>query len=260
MDFESLKQLIHSHRSIRKFKPDSIDEALLNEILECGIRASSSGNMQSWSVVVTEDEKIKESLYHAHMSQEMILQAPLILTFCSDFNRIRNWVDLHNSKQSFDDFFGFLIGALDAVLASQNITLACESNGLGICYLGSTLAGADKISEILALPRHVMPVTSIVVGVPDENPKTRMRLPMKAVVHKDKYRSMDDEELKAVYKEFENAAWERYNSNPAIAENIRKLDIHSVSDYYTSEIKYSKNLHEQVSQMLLKLLKEKNFY
>ena len=153
--------LANSHRSIRSFTPQDIDDSLLNDLLMTGLRSSSSGNMQTWSVVVTRDEANKKRLYELHGEQEMVLEAPLVLTFCADVFRMREWIRVNESKQSFDDFLGFLTGTVDAIIAAQSISLAAESVGLGICYLGTTWWAADEIIKLLALPKGVFPVTSL---------------------------------------------------------------------------------------------------
>src|SRR5210317_1936563 len=98
--------LAKSHRSIRSFTSQAIDDALLNDLLFTGLRSSSAGNMQTWSVIVTRDKAVKRQMYHLHGDQEMILQAPVLLTFCADVFRKREWIHVNNSKQSFDDFLG----------------------------------------------------------------------------------------------------------------------------------------------------------
>ncbi|MCB1196788.1 MAG: nitroreductase family protein [Deltaproteobacteria bacterium] len=57
---------ISSHRSIRNYKSDPIADDVLQTILQAGLRASSSGNMQTWSVIVTRTEEKKRQLYQAH--------------------------------------------------------------------------------------------------------------------------------------------------------------------------------------------------
>ncbi len=145
----NILKTMQNHRSIRAYKPDLVPDELLNEILAAGIRASSSGNMQSYSIIVTRDRAIREQLYEPHMEQNMVLDAPVLLTFCADFNRMRQWIRLSNAPDNFDNFMSFMIATIDAVLVSQNVALAAEAQGLGICYLGSTLANCDQIGQIL---------------------------------------------------------------------------------------------------------------
>ena len=162
---------ILSHRSIRKFKDTPIDESLLNDILHAGSRASTTGNMQVYSIIVTKDQSIKEQLLPCHFGQGMVTQAPVVLTFCADFNRFNKWCLQRNAVPGYDNFLSFITAATDALLAAQNVCIAAEDKGLGICYLGTTTYTADKIIEILKLPKGVVPITTVVVGYPDEKPE-----------------------------------------------------------------------------------------
>ncbi len=253
-------KLANSHRSIRSFTSQDIDDDLLNDLLTTGLRSSSSGNMQMWSVIITRDEANKQKLYELHLEQPMVLEASLVLTFCADVFRMREWVRVNNSKQSFDDLLGFLIGTVDAVIAAQTITLAAESVGLGICYMGTTWSSADKIIDFLGLPKGVFPVTSLVMGYPAENPDLRDRLPLELIVHQEKYHRMSDDEIRAGHVEREQKAWDRYNAIESIRVKLAEVGITRVTDYYTSEFKYSKAMHRHVSEMLLETLQEQGLW
>lgn len=252
--------LANAHRSIRSYTAQPIPPALLNDLLLTGLRSSSSGNMQTWSVIVTQDSANKEKLFKAHFEQPMVQEAPAVLTFCADLFRMREWVRVNNSKQSFDDFLGFMVGAVDAVIAAQTICLAAESKGLGICYMGTTLMSADKIIEILDLPQHVFPVTSIVIGYPAEEPALRDRLPLELMVHHEKYHILTDDEIRKTHAAREKSAWDRYNAMEAIRERLKAAGITKVTDYYTSKYKYSKEMHREVSEMLLATLKKQGLW
>jgi nitroreductase len=253
-------KLANSHRSIRTFIPKEIDEALLNDILMTGLRSSSAGNMQTWSVIVTLDEVNKRKLYELHRRQTMVLEASVALTFCADVFRMREWVRVNNSRQSFDDFLGFLTGAVDAVIAAQTISLAAESVGLGICYLGTTWWAADRLIDMLALPRGVFPVTTLVVGYPAEDPALRDRLPLEVIVHQERYQRLSDDEIRRTHADRERNAWARYNAIDSVREKLAAAGITRVTDYYTSEFKYSKELHTSISQMLIETLKEQGLW
>lgn len=97
-------QALHAHRSIRRYHPDAIAPELLEEILQAGIRASSSGNMQSYSIIVTQDKALRDALYTPHMEQNMVVDAPVLLTFCADFRRMRKWLELSDAPLNFDNF------------------------------------------------------------------------------------------------------------------------------------------------------------
>ena len=110
-----LFDVINNHRSIRTYKPDPVPDDLLTEVLGAGLRASSSGNMQTYSMIVTRDRALREQLYEPHMEQSMVLDAPVLLTFCADFRRMRHWLRLSDAPDNFDNFMSFMIAAIDAL-------------------------------------------------------------------------------------------------------------------------------------------------
>ncbi|HBI81332.1 MAG TPA: NADPH-dependent oxidoreductase [Bacteroidales bacterium] len=189
-----------SHRSIRRYKSDPIDESLLQEILTAGIRASTTGNMQVYSIIVTRDEGVKRQLLPLHFDQQMVVQAPVVLTFCADFNRFNKWCLQRKANPGYDNFLSFFTAAIDALLVAQNVCIAAEENGLGICYLGTTTYTADKIIEVLKLPKGVVPVTTVVMGYPDEQPDLTDRLPLAGVIHHEVYQDYSEGDIDQIYQ------------------------------------------------------------
>src|SRR4030042_4474926 len=194
-------ETIFNHRSIRKYKSEPIGDRIMNRILEAGTRASTTGNMQVYSMIVTKDEQIKKRLWEAHFKQNMVLEAPVHITFCADFNRFNKWCLQRNTHPGYDNFLSFFTAAIDALLVSQNVALAAEGYGLGICYLGTVTYMADKIIDILELPRAVVPVAAIVMGYSDEMPELTDRLPLKGVVHNEKYSDYSGNSINEIYAE-----------------------------------------------------------
>lgn len=190
---------IFQHRTIRNYSPDPLEPRILESILTAGTRASTTGNMQVYSILVTTREDLKERLWEAHFRQNMVRQAPVILTFCADFNRFNKWCRNRKADPGYDNFLSFMTAATDALLAAQNCALAAEANGLGICYLGTTLYNADKIIDILNLPEAVVPVTTLVVGYPAEESELTDRLPLEAVVHHEQYNDFTAADINRIY-------------------------------------------------------------
>ena len=250
---------IHGHRSIRRYKPDPIPEELLTELLEAGIRASSSGNMQTYSIVVTRDRELRERLYEPHMEQNMVLDAPVLMTFCADFNRMRKWLKISDAPDNFDDFFAFLVAAVDAILVSQNVALAAEAKGLGICYMGSTLANCDQIGEILELPKGVFPVVGFSLGYPAEDPPKRDRLPLDGLVHYETYQDYTDERIAEIYRDRNDAGWDRYMSIPELRAMVEEYGVENLAQIYTV-VKYTKEGHDRYSRSVLDYLKHQDFF
>jgi len=196
--------LINNHRSIRKFTDKIIPNNFLNEILTAGAKASTTGNMQVYSMVVTTQKDIKEKLWEAHFKQNMVLEAPVTITFCADFNRFTKWCYARKADPGYDNFLSFFTAAIDALLVAQNIALAAESKNMGICYMGTTTYMAEKIIEILSLPKLVVPVTTLVIGYPAESPDMTDRLPLEAVIHNEVYRDYTNDDINRLYKDKES--------------------------------------------------------
>ena len=254
----NLFDVINNHRSIRKYKPDPVPEEVLSEILEAGIRASSSGNMQTYSIIVTRDPALRQASYAPHMEQNMVLDAPVLLTFCADFHRMRRWLRISDAPDSFDNFMSFMIAAIDATLVSENVALAAEAKGLGICYMGSTLANCDQIGRILKLPQNVIPVVGFSLGYPDEDPAPRDRLPLSGLVHQETYRDYSDDDIRKIYHERETKGWARYTASPALRQRIESSGVENLAQIY-AVLKYSRESHQEFAQTVLHYLQAQDF-
>ncbi len=190
---------IRNRRTIRKYKQADIPAELLNELLEEAFRASTMGNMQLYSVVVTRDKQMKEKLAPAHLYQPMVTAAPVVLTFCADFNRFSQWCKERKAEPGYDNLHSFLNATTDALLAAQNFCTLAEANGLGICYLGTTIYNPSSIIDILHLPELVMPVATLTVGYPDECPPQPDRLPIEGIIHAEVYHDYTPEDIDRIY-------------------------------------------------------------
>jgi nitroreductase len=254
----SVSDQIRAHRSIRAYKPDPVPEELVAGLLETGIRASSSGNMQAYSIVVTRDRALREKLYEAHFQQAMVLEAPILMTFCADFHRMRTWLEINDAADNFDNYMSFMVAAIDAVLVSQNVALAAEAEGLGICYMGTTLASCRQIGELLRVPRTVVPVTSFVMGYPAENPDLRDRLPLDGLVHQETYQAYTTDRVAEIYHHREVAGWLRYMSFPDLKKRILESGVTNLAQVYTT-VKYTRASHKRMSEELLGYLGDQDF-
>ncbi len=242
--------LLFNHRSIRKYTDQKIDQETLNDILWAGCRASNTGNMQVYSIVVTQDETQKEALSPCHFNQPMVKNAPVVLTICADFNRFNQWCLNRKAQPGYNNFLSFQTAAIDAIIAAQNICVAAENKGLGICYLGTTIYTSDKIIDILKLPKGVVPITTITMGYPDETPALTHRLPLEAIVHYETYKDYSPEKIDAIYADKE--------SLPENEQFIKENNMETLAQVFT-DIRYTKATNEQFSEALMKVLKQQDF-
>lgn len=241
---------LNNRRSIRKYTDEDISDELLDELLVATSRSSTTGNMQVYSIIETRDKEMKEKLSPCHFNQPMVKEAPLVLTFCADFNRFNKWCRQRKAEPGYDNFLSFMTAAIDAIIAAQTFCVAAESKGLGICYLGTTTYMAEKIIDILELPRGVVPVTTITVGWPGENPEQIDRLPLKAILHKEKYCDYSEQDIDSLYAEKEA----RDDSLQFIKEN----DKETLAQVFT-DVRYKKADNETFSGILLNVLKKQGF-
>ena len=206
--------------------------------------------MQVYSIIITTEKELKEKLWECHFRQNMVKQAPVILTFCADFNRFTKWCEQRNASPGYDNFLSFFTAAIDALLVAQNAALAAESYGLGICYLGTTTYMAEKIIEILDLPKYVVPVATLVMGHADESPGLTDRLPVDGVLHQERYKDYSPEDIDRIYKEKESLEL----TKQLLMENNKG----SLAQVFTDN-RYTKKDNIAFSQALLKVLKNQGF-
>ena len=243
-------ECIKNRRTIRKYKQEDIPAECLNRLLEEAFRASTMGNMQLYSVVVTRDPQMKQKLAPAHFNQPMVTEAPVVLTFCADFNRFSKWCRCRKAEPGYDNPISFLNAATDALLVTQNFCTLAEAHGVGICFLGTTIYNPDRIVEILRLPELVMPVATITVGYPDETPEQPDRLPMEGILHEESYRDYTPEDIDRIY-----------GPKEALLENKRFVEINgteTLAQIFT-DIRYKKADNEYMSDVLKKTLERQGF-
>ncbi len=246
---ETIKTLLN-HKTIRKYKSDPIEDQILDEILEAGFRASTTGNMQVYSVIVSKDEQKRKELCKLHFGQQMVEQAPVTLTFCADFNRFNKWCKQRDADPGYDNFLSFFTAAIDALLVAQNVAVAAEAHGLGICYLGPTTYQADKLIEFFNLPEGVVPVTTLVVGYPDEDPEQVDRLPAEGVVHHESYKDYTSEDIDRIYHHKENL--------PLTAKLIEENQLENLAQIFTFK-RYTKKDNLHFSRVFLEVIEDQGF-
>lgn len=242
----TLKEQIRLRASVRKYSEKPVDETLLNELLEAASHTQTMGNLQLYSVVVTRERAMKERLFPLHFGQPMVVDAPVVLTVCADFNRTTRWCQCRKAVPGYDNFLSFLNAASDALLFTQSFCNLAEEAGLGICYLGTTIYQPGQIVDVLRLPRLVVPVATLTVGWPAEHPSKSDRLPLAAFVHSERYKDYDEESIDRFYAEKE-----------ALPENKRFVEINekeTLAQIFT-DIRYTKKDNETMSEGLLDVLR-----
>ena len=243
-----LKDILLNHRSVREFARRIVDDSVIKKILNAAIRASNTGNMQLYSIILSTQPKIKDELLPLHFNQMMVKQAPLVFTFCADINRFGKWCKLRNAEPSYDNFLWFSTALTDTVLAAENAALAAENAGLGICFLGTTMYNAEEIAGVLNLPKGVVPVVTMVAGYPAKGTvQVTERLPFEAVVHFERYRDYKDEDIENYYSELE--------SLEKMKKFVRENNLENLAQVFTT-VRYPKESSSLFSQKYLDFVKK----
>lgn len=241
---------INTRKTIRKYSAKPVTDELLNRLLDEAMRTQTMGNLQLYSVVVTRSEEMKKKLAPAHFNQPMVTQAPVVLTICADFNRTTKWADCRKGNPGYDNILSFLNAATDALLYTQTFCNLADEEGLGYCFLGTTVYNPQSIIDTLHLPKLVMPVATITLGWPDENPPLTDRLPLESIVHNETYTDYTPELIDKYYTEKEEL--------PENKEFIKINNKETLAQVFT-DIRYTKKDNEAMSATMLDTLKRQGF-
>lgn len=179
------------HRSVRAFAPRRLDAGVLPLLVAAAQSASTSSNLQTWSVVAVEDAARKDRLATLAGNQRHIRACPLFLVWLADLARLEAVGERRAlARGGLDTLELLLVGVIDATLAAQNAAVAAEAMGLGVVYIGGMRNQPEAVAEELGLPSRTFAVFGMCVGHPDAPTDTsgiKPRLPQAAVLHRERY-------------------------------------------------------------------------
>ncbi|WP_315703951.1 MULTISPECIES: NADPH-dependent oxidoreductase [unclassified Bradyrhizobium] len=193
-----------AHRSIRSYRPDPVPRQTVETLVAAAQSAASSSNLQTWSVVVVEDQARKQRLSEFAGNQKHIREAPLFLVWLADLSRAERLAKREGRPDEGLHFLEtLLVAVIDAALAAQNAVVALESLGLGSVYIGAIRNRPQAVAEELGLPPNVLSVFGLCVGYPDlsagEDVKPRLR--QSVIVHRERYAPSDEVDGITAYDE-----------------------------------------------------------
>ncbi|MEP7314476.1 MAG: NADPH-dependent oxidoreductase [Pseudomonadota bacterium] len=184
-----LTQLLQ-HRSVRSYADRALPPGVLQLLVAAAQSASSSSNLQVWSVVAVEDAARKERLSVLAGNQSHVRNAPLFLAWLADLARLHELAQQQQREVvAFDYLETLLLGVIDAALAAQNAVVALESLGLSTVYIGGLRNKPEAVAAELGLPPGVFAVFGMCVGYEDTArvAPVKPRLPQEAVLHREQY-------------------------------------------------------------------------
>ncbi|MEG2070572.1 MAG: nitroreductase family protein [Bacteroidales bacterium] len=240
-----------NHRSIRKFCDRKIEKENLELILKAACNGSTMGNLQLYSIIITQDKEMMQKMAPFHHHQPIATNAPLILTFCADFNRFNQYCHYRNTEtEAYNNLQSYHWAVTDALIAAQNACVAAESLGLGLCWLGTITFNPDQFIEALHLPENVIPVACIAMGYADEQPELTDKLPLEALIHYETYHHYSKSDIDKLYREKEQ--------HPNTLKILEENQLDNLAQVFTQR-RYVKKDNEQAAEVLKKCLQKQNF-
>lgn len=170
-------ECIVSRQSIRDYEKKDVPNQLIGQIIEAGIHAPSTGNMQPWEFIVVKDEKTKKELSSAALDQRFVEEAPVVIVVCADPEK---------SADRYGDRGKNLYCIQDTAAAIENMLLMANDLGLGACWVGAF--EEMRVKTILSIPGRLRPVALITIGFPSHEKTTKTRrIPFENITWLDKY-------------------------------------------------------------------------
>ena len=239
-----------TRRTIRQYSEKEVSEELLNRLMTEAARTQTMGNLQLYSVVVTRSDDMKRRLAPAHFNQPMVTQAPVVLTICADFHRTSQWARCRKAVPGYDNLLSFLNAATDALLYTQTLCNLMDEQGLGYCFLGTTVYMPQTIIDTLQLPQLVMPIATLTVGWPAEEPPLSDRLPLASFVHSETYHDYTPADIDTYYHYKEQLPQNRHFCDINHKETLAQV---------FTDIRYTRKDNELMSAGLMEALKQQGF-
>lgn len=205
--------LLSSHASVRKYQDVTLSTEQLHEIIQVAQHAASSNFVQAYSIIHVTDKDKRTQLAELSKNPQQILTAGAVIVLCMDFYRVEKGAALLGKEIDYSHAESLLVGVTDVGLFAQNIAIAAESKGYGICYIGGVRNAPEEISNLLNLPDGVAPLYAMSIGVPDEANEVKPRLPIEAIIHENGYDIDRYDDILPIYDKTMNDYYMKRGSN-----------------------------------------------
>ena len=207
-------QQLQNHRSIRKFTSEAVSQDTVEELIRAGQAAATSSFIQACTVIQVSQGERRQRLAEYANNQAYVNDAPVFLVFCADMHRHEIACAMHDAPMKSGFTEQFLTASVDCALFAQNVSVAAEALGLGICYIGALRNNPAGVSETLQLPHLTYPLFGLCIGHPDQNPEVKPRLPLSVVLKQDAYDDTGDAEALRDYDEQVRHYYQTRTGNP----------------------------------------------
>ncbi len=190
--FEAIK----NRRSIRRYKPDPVDDAKINAILEAGRWAPSWANTQCSRFIVVRDTQVKAALAETVNKMKTpdgkevptpaaaaMNTVPVVIVVCAETGKSGTKPGSGGGGEYITDKGDWFM--FDTALAAENMALAAHAQGLGTVIIGAFNPQAAE--KVLAMPKGYRIAVMLPVGVPSQEGKAPPRKELSELVIKDKF-------------------------------------------------------------------------
>ncbi len=249
---ETLKSIL-SRRSIRKFLNKPISKELLSLILVAAQSAPSKSNLQQYSIVVIQDQNIKNEISNLIGNTKWALTAPIFLLYLADIRRNIKITNNRGYEHRNNNVDTFMNSVIDAALSMQSTICASESIGLGVCPISMIRNIIEEVKVICKLPKGVFPIAGLAVGWPDQKSNVSIRLSQEIVIHFDKY---DEKDLINKINKYDERVFKK---DPIPENKQRHVDLYGVAKKGTWSENISRQLSVPERSDFKKWLKENGF-
>ena len=237
IDITPLINSIISRASVRKFSKKNISKELLTLLLTAAQSAPSKSNLQQYSIMVIQNQSLKNEISKLIGDTKWALTAPVFLLFLADIRRnikITNYKGYNHKNNNVDTFMN---GVIDSALSMQSMISASESIGLGICPISMIRNIIEEVKNLCKLPKGVFPIAGLALGWPDEKSPVSIRLPQDIVTH---YNTYNEKNLMDKINQYDERV---FKVAPIERNKQRHVDIYGVAKKGT----WSENISRQLS-------------
>ena len=237
IDITPLINSIISRASVRKFSKKNISKELLTLLLTAAQSAPSKSNLQQYSIMVIQNQSLKNEISKLIGDTKWALTAPVFLLFLADIRRnikITNHKGYNHKNNNVDTFMN---GVIDSALSMQSMISASESIGLGICPISMIRNIIEEVKNLCKLPKGVFPIAGLALGWPDEKSSVSLRLPQDVVTH---YNTYNEKNLMDKINQYDERV---FKVAPIERNKQRHVDIYVVAKKGT----WSENISRQLS-------------
>ncbi|MBB1080020.1 NADPH-dependent oxidoreductase [Limosilactobacillus sp. STM2_1] len=234
-----------NHRTIRAFKSKTLTKEQLNILYSVASHTPTSMFMQQMSIMHITDPDKRTAIREVSKQPYVGANGDLFI-FLVDLYRnqqIRHQKGKDDGRLHTADIF--FQGVDDAIMAAQNVIVAAESMDLGVVPLGSIKNDPQKLIDILDLPKMTFPVLGLQIGIPDQQPQLKPRLPLKFTTFDNSYpRDVNIDDLKD-YDQIVTTYYDLRDANRRVDSFTNQIAGPKLDQHYTKRDEIMKVLHQQ---------------